>query len=144
MEDEDELLSHQDRKAKEVYIHDEYIHSKKNFHNGIALIEVDEPFVLAPHIDTICLPPPNENFDGKWCAATGWGTLKFGKKERGQSLMKEVWLEVLNHSHCENLLTKTKLGEYFILNQESFICAGGESDKDMCTVSFKPFKQIIF
>ena len=53
-----------------------------NFQNDIAILEVDNPFKLAPHIDTICLPPPNSDFNGKVCAATGWGKDRFGKRLR--------------------------------------------------------------
>ena len=49
--------------------------------------------------------------------------------------MKEVWLDVIGHETCQKKLRETRLGKFFELDRKSFICAGGESDKDMCTVS---------
>ena len=50
--------------------------------------------------------------------------------------MKEVWMRVIDQDQCQKMLRRTKLGEYFQLDAHSFICAGGQVDKDMCTVSF--------
>lgn len=49
--------------------------------------------------------------------------------------MKEIWIDVIDPDTCQEALRKTRLGRFFVLDKESFICAGGESDKDMCTVS---------
>lgn len=49
--------------------------------------------------------------------------------------MKEVDVPIVDQSTCENDLRKTRLGQSFILNRNSFICAGGEQGKDACTVS---------
>ena len=43
-------------------------------------------------------------------------------------------MNVIDHKSCQEKLRKTKLGRFFILNK-LFICAGGEVDIDMCTVS---------
>lgn len=65
-----------------MYIHPDYDKLKQDFKNDIAILEVNKPFKLAPHIDTICLPPPKSVFDGKLCAATGWGKDRFGIMEK--------------------------------------------------------------
>ena len=59
--------------------------------------------------------------------------LHLGEEGQLQTIMKEVWLDVLEHKDCEEKLRKTKLGRFFILN-ETFLCAGGEADIDLCTV----------
>ena len=43
-------------------------------------------------------------------------------------------MNVVEPATCQDLLRKTKLGRFFQLDQESFLCAGGEVDVDMCTV----------
>lgn len=43
-----------------------------------ALFFLEEDFELGKHIDTVCLPDLNENFDGDRCWVTGWGRDKFG------------------------------------------------------------------
>ena len=44
-------------------------------------------------------------------------------------------MKVVTPSECETNLRQTRLGEYFELDSEAFICAGGDKDKDMCSVS---------
>ena len=41
-------------------------------------------FVLAPHIDTVCLPEPGEEFHFQRCTATGWGKDHFGAQGQYQ------------------------------------------------------------
>ena len=50
-------------------------------------------------------------------------------------ILKEVWMSVVEHGACQEQLRRTRLGSFFQLDQESFICAGGQVDRDMCTVS---------
>ena len=77
---DDELYAHETRKVINIITHPDY--NSINYQNDIAILEVDAAFKLAPHIDTICLPPPNSDFNGKVCAATGWGKDRFGKRKR--------------------------------------------------------------
>ena len=53
-------------------------------------------------------------------------------------ILKEVWMKVVDHGECQSLLRKTKLGRFFTLDREAFMCAGGQKDVDMCTVRFSP------
>lgn len=39
---------------------------------------------------------------------------------------------MIDHGECQKRLRSTRLGEYFQLHG-SFMCAGGELDKDTCT-----------
>ncbi|CAG9811320.1 unnamed protein product [Chironomus riparius] len=45
----------------------------------------------------------------------------------------EVDLPLVDQFTCQNLLRSTRLGQNFILDQNSFLCAGGELGKDACT-----------
>ena len=58
--------------------------------------------------------------------------------------MKEIWIDVIDPDTCQEALRKTRLGRFFELDTESFICAGGESDKDMCTVGLSRLYQNCF
>ena len=61
--------------------------------------------------------------------------VKLGSRGEYQVIMKEIWMDIIGHETCQDQLRETRLGKYFELDRTSFICAGGESDKDMCTVS---------
>ena len=94
-----ELFPHQDRGAARMIVHEGYDNKGQthltpffcvltflicsagsgNLKNDIALVEVDSPFVLAPHVDTVCLPSPGQDFTDSRCAATGWGSTRFGE-----------------------------------------------------------------
>merc|ERR1712183_711270 len=86
---------------------------------------------LQQHIDTVCLPDPEEQFDGQNCFATGWGKDQFGAAGEYQVVLKEIDLSVVGHQQCQDSLRRTRLGRRFQLD-ESFICAGGVAGKDTC------------
>lgn len=71
------------------------------------------------------------------CWVSGWGKDAFGPKGKYQSVQKAVDVNVLSASECEKQLRLSRLGRHFTLDSHSFLCAGGDSDKDACTVSFK-------
>ncbi|CAB4056737.1 unnamed protein product [Lepeophtheirus salmonis] len=56
---------------------------------------------------------------------------KFGKSGVYQVIMKQVQMDIVDSAECQNRLRKTRLGDSFELDK-SFICAGGEKDKDTC------------
>ena len=60
--------------------------------------------------------------------------LLLGDQQQLQVILKEVWMNVVEPATCQDLLRKTKLGRFFQLDRDSFLCAGGEVDVDMCTV----------
>lgn len=51
-----------------------------NLHNNMALLYLQTPVELDQHINVICLPEQNEDFDSaKNCIANGWGQSVFSK-----------------------------------------------------------------
>ncbi|CAB4065917.1 Phenoloxidase-activating factor 2 [Lepeophtheirus salmonis] len=127
-----EPSQHQDRFVEDVKIHPQF--NPKNLKNDFALLFMEEDFKLAPHVDTICLPDNLagiDSYDQNDCFATGWGKDKFGKLGEYQVIMKQVQMDMVNSNECENKLRRTRLGEDFELD-ESFVCAGGEKDRDTC------------
>merc|ERR1712198_330839 len=112
---------HQDRYVQTLDIHPEF--NPRNLANDWAVLYTAQDFDLQAHIDTICLPQPEELFDFQTCFATGWGNY--------QVVLKEIDLPVVGHDQCEASLRTTRLGKRFQLD-DSFICAGGVDGKDTC------------
>lgn len=126
----DEMYLHKDRDVDEIQVHPEFY--KPKLENDIALLFLDNPFVLQPHISPICLPPQNTRFHDIRCLASGWGKDNFGKEGMVQMILKKVDLPIVSNNQCEKLMRATpRLGHTFQLS-DSFICAGGEAGKDTC------------
>ncbi|KAK9881107.1 hypothetical protein WA026_014453 [Henosepilachna vigintioctopunctata] len=129
MEDAAPVQPHQDRLIKDVTIHKGYDpHSLKN---DIALIFLNEPFMLSGNVKTVCLPGRNMKSIGNSCYASGWGVDSFSKIEQS-TVLKKINLPLISRSECIFKLRETRLGSFFTLHR-SFICAGGERGKDTCT-----------
>lgn len=127
---EDETFPHQDRKVEDCVIH-EHFH-KHLFLNDIALLFLAKPVDITENVNTVCLPPPNQNFDLQRCFVSGWGKNMFGPSGRYETFLKTVEIPVVPRYQCLMELRKTRLGEDYEL-PNSFICAGGEIDRDTCT-----------
>lgn len=65
-----EILQSEDNHVISIVMHKDF--NEYTAANSLALLFV-KPFVLTSHINIICLPPQNQNFDGKICTVTGWG-----------------------------------------------------------------------
>lgn len=147
-----EFFPHQDRLVVDAIIHEQYYPAA--LFNDVALLFLAEPIDLGPESDVVCLPRPNEVFDGSRCFATGWGKDQFGKftfnqlvidhklnqslptgqAGKYQHVLKKIELPVVPNVACQNSLRKTRLGQAFRLH-ESFVCAGGEPGRDTCKVN---------
>lgn len=64
----------------------------------------------------------------------GWGRNAFGSLI-DQNILRDVDVPIVDQTTCETRLRATRLGKHFILDKDSFMCAGGESGKDACTVN---------
>merc|ERR1719260_352464 len=128
-QDQNEPRPHQDRYVTSLDIHPAF--NGKNLANDWALLYTEKEFELQQHIDTICLPQPDDLFDFQTCFATGWGKDQFGAAGQYQVVLKEIDLPVVGNSQCQDSLRRTRLGRKFKLD-DSFICAGGVGQKDTC------------
>jgi len=128
---ESEPLIHQDRNVTATVLHPEF--NPKTVVNTIALLFLETEFNLDSHIDTICLPAYQQNFDDrKQCFVKGWGKDIFGPDGSYQVVMKEVDVPMVPHGDCQTMLRNTpRLPRQFKLDK-SFVCAGGEEGKDAC------------
>jgi secreted trypsin-like serine protease len=123
-----EPRAHQDRRIRTVDIHPEF--NARNLANDWALLYTEQDFELEEHIDTVCLPQPDDIFDYQTCHATGWGKDQFGAAGQYQVVLKEVSLPVVGNHLCQETLRSTRLGSRFKLD-DSFLCAGG-AGQDTC------------
>ncbi|KAG7160166.1 phenoloxidase-activating factor 2-like [Homarus americanus] len=131
LEDTTEPVAYQEIPVRLKLNHPNY--SAINVEYDVSLLILQFPAMLGPTIDTICLPTPGQNFDGLRCRSSGWGKDSFGAEGKFNQIMKNIDLPVVSHNDCQNALRKTnRLGSDFNLHQ-SFMCAGGEQDKDACT-----------
>ncbi|CAL4077159.1 unnamed protein product [Meganyctiphanes norvegica] len=129
-QNEYETYAHEDRQVLEYIVHPAY--NQQNLQNDFALVFLESPFILKPHIDTVCLPGPQPFPEGTTCFATGWGKDKFGKEGVYQNVLKKIDLPIVDNYNCQESLRTTRLGKYFKLD-DSFMCAGGVPTKDTCT-----------
>ncbi|XP_061399241.1 phenoloxidase-activating factor 2-like [Musca vetustissima] len=118
-EDNNERYPYQERSIEKFIIHPEMAARKYD----IALVFVNESFVLADHINTVCLPPANYvTPNGTMCYATGWGRQSmFGDISRR---IKRVTLTSLTEEICEREMN-TQL-------HSSVMCALGQNGNDTC------------
>ncbi|XP_062140823.1 phenoloxidase-activating factor 2-like [Drosophila sulfurigaster albostrigata] len=124
----DESHHHQDRLVAKMIVHPSFNYAV-GFYDA-ALLILQTPFKLSPHIDTICLPDKSDEFDCRRCIVTGWGK-KTMSDPHYPNLMKRVDLPYIPRFKCQKLLRRTRLGRYYQLHS-SFVCAGGEKDRDAC------------
>ncbi|XP_034473436.1 phenoloxidase-activating factor 2 [Drosophila innubila] len=124
-----EPIPHEDRYVKEIIYHEQF--NKGSLYNDVALLFLESPLNFQENIQPVCLPNSGEQFDYDRCFATGWGKNKFGKDGEYQVILKKIDLPVVERTTCQNNLRNTRLGKYFVLH-DSFICAGGEKDRDTC------------
>lgn len=125
-----ELSKHEDKVVRSAVIHPEY--NSGNLWNDFALLFLESPYTLQSHIDTVCLPDSNTIIrEGTRCFASGWGKDKFGDDGVFQNILKKINVPVVGHQKCQNKLRSTRLGNFFSLDT-SFMCAGGEPNKDTC------------
>lgn len=126
----DTLYPYEDYDVASITMHPDF--NANNLHNDVAVLELSRPVTYRHHINRICLPPPDRvHADGQECIATGWGKDAFDGGKY-QVILKKVSLPVVPYDRCQEMLRKTRLGRFFILDK-SFVCAGGKAGQDACT-----------
>lgn len=114
-----------------------------NLRNNVAILKLTTPVALNTRstVGTVCLP--TLPFVGQRCFVAGWGRDDFGPTGTFQAIQREVDVPLIPNADCQTALRRTRLGAGFVLDNASFICAGGEAGKDACTVSIMIPKKAI-
>lgn len=109
--------------------------NSNNLQNNVAILKMATRVSLATRstIGTVCLP--TVPFVNQRCYVAGWGKNDFGPTGAFQAILREVDVPLVTNADCQTALRGTRLGSGFLLNNASFICAGGEAGKDACRVS---------
>ncbi|XP_051172507.1 phenoloxidase-activating factor 2-like [Leptopilina boulardi] len=117
--------------AESTKIHDGY--DSESLENDIAIIKINQKLMynIDSNINAACLPE-RDVLPNTQCWTAGWGKSNF-IYDNYEHVLKQVSLNIISQDECEKKLKKTRLGEEFMLNKNSFICAGGEQGKDSCT-----------
>ncbi|EEZ99361.1 phenoloxidase-activating factor 2 [Tribolium castaneum] len=124
----DEPFPHQDQVVKEILVHPQY--KTGTLWNDIALLVLNQAFVVKANIGFICLPAGKLKVDEKRCVASGWGR-KATARGRLSAVLRKVTVPLVGRNKCQKALRGTKLGKAFRLHR-SFMCAGGEKNRDAC------------
>ena len=137
-----ELIASQERSIRTISIHPEYSGTKSSGgHNQLefdfGLLHVTQEFQIEDNVNTICLPPFSniraQEYNQKNCVAMGWGKHQFGDQGIYQKSLKQVSMDIVDNDKCQSQLRATdRLSDSWTLH-ESFLCAGGEEGKDLCT-----------
>ena len=137
-DDTTERFLHQDRRVEAITIHPLYTPGRPDdpkLHNDIAIIHTKDAFEIMPNVNTICLPDSvdEDNFSKNDCHTMGWGTFNEDEPiELIQNYMKKVVLNRVNRDVCNRILKADNRTKNSFDLHSSFICAGGEADKDVC------------
>ena len=128
----------QERTVASISVHPQF--NKRQFYHDVALLHLEEDFVLDLHLDVACLPHSpidgSDNFIPSGCVVTGWGDRAeleaSDRKDSAQPIMKAVRnLPIVGHDECQQGF-RDQVDQRFRLH-DSFICAGGERGVDACT-----------
>ncbi|XP_017050632.1 phenoloxidase-activating factor 2 [Drosophila ficusphila] len=110
--------------------------SHEKFHyktgtNNLALLFLDQEYMITYRINTICLPRKNWASNDSRCFVAGWGKNGF-RDHYYPTVLKKVEMPIVPWYTCQDQLRKTRLGSRYVL-PAGLICAGGEENIDSCT-----------
>ncbi|KAG7310655.1 hypothetical protein JYU34_003456 [Plutella xylostella] len=122
---------------RRVFQHPSFNSATLQYDLAVLRLSTPVPFTPAagsvPSINRACLPASSAtSFTGQRCYVTGWGKNAFNQGVY-QQILKEVDVPVVDSNSCQNQLRAARLGASFVLDTNTFICAGGEMNKDSCT-----------
>ncbi|KAH8403326.1 hypothetical protein KR222_010823 [Zaprionus bogoriensis] len=123
-----EPLAHQTRPVAELLLHPNYTQSPAAHNIAVLLLPPEQPFELAPHVQGICLPPPQIVYNYSQCYVAGWRKRDFGTNA---TLPKRSALYVLPRDQCASKLRLAILGRRYALN-DTLLCTGGDKDDFVC------------
>ncbi|XP_064292592.1 transmembrane protease serine 9-like [Plodia interpunctella] len=116
----------QDVKVKRTIIHPQF--NNPEFHNDLAIIELEKPVKLNNYVAPICLPSTPEQTStlklGEMVTVAGWGKTNITTQERAK-ILQTVKIPVLEKKKCSTFGASFTMGD-------NEICAGAQLNKDAC------------
>ena len=92
---------------------------------NIAVVMLQEDFVLDNHIGTMCLPDPEEpEFGSEDCFVTGF--------EENEDVMKRYKLNLVERNECQSKIRNKTGAQLFRLHRFVTCAGGGENDINVC------------
>lgn len=76
----------------------------------------------------------------------GWGQTSFGRRDAPNSFQKQVFVTIVDHATCRNRLSNPSLLGSSVdafLDPNGEFCAGGELNRDACTVRMKHYQNTV-
>merc|ERR1711936_1077265 len=132
VKEDNSAFPHQDSMVKELIIHPEY--SPQRIFNNLAILVTESNFVYQKHIGPVCLPRPNENFEGQpegSCWSSGWGADKEGIEGYYSDSLKKIDMPIVPQDECKDIFTRNNLRLRTRIHP-SWLCVGGVPEKDTC------------
>ena len=103
---------------------------KDKLWNNIAIVHTTEPFKQAPNVNTICLPNPDIPYNDKLCSSLGWGVNSQGSDASTQDIMKQVKVNLINNTICQEKLRESGEVTYDYKVDDSFLCGEVSNSKN--------------
>ncbi|XP_059051227.1 phenoloxidase-activating factor 2-like [Achroia grisella] len=133
-----EPIPYQEYAVQRVFSHPSYNPNTLQYDITVLRLAAPVPFTpaagAATTINKACLPSSAAvTFTGQRCWVAGWGKNLFGVQGQYQQILKEVDVPIVAPATCQAQLQAARLGPTYVLDTTSFICAGGEANKDSCT-----------
>lgn len=110
-----------------IFIHPQF--SSTTLANSIAILRLASPVPLGqlPTITTACLA--GSFVTNLRCWVAGWGSSSFNTGVTSQTIQTQVDVPIVDQTTCLYKLRSTRLGQNFVFDTNSFMCAGGEPGK---------------
>ncbi|KAJ0182502.1 hypothetical protein K1T71_001871 [Dendrolimus kikuchii] len=133
-----EPVPYQEYNVQKVFTHPSYNANTLQYDITVLRLATSVPFTptagAAVTINRACLPPAaTTSYTDQRCWVSGWGKNMFGVQGQYQQILKKVDVPIVAPGTCQAQLRTARLGPTYVLDTTSFICAGGEANKDSCT-----------
>uniref|UniRef100_G3MYJ4 Peptidase S1 domain-containing protein n=1 Tax=Bos taurus TaxID=9913 RepID=G3MYJ4_BOVIN len=120
-------------KVTEIIPHPDYNHllSAKGGAD-IALLRLEAPVTLSPHVQVVSLPPASLRVpEKKMCWVTGWGDVRLGGPLRPPHHLQEAEVPVVGNEVCNRHYQNSSADAARQIFKDNMLCAGSEG-RDSC------------
>nr|XP_025131015.1 mastin-like [Bubalus bubalis] len=120
-------------KVTEIIPHPDYNHllSAKGGAD-IALLRLEAPVTLSPHVQMVSLPPASLRVpEKKMCWVTGWGDFRLGGPLRPPHHLQEAEVPIVGNEVCNRHYQNSSADAAHQIIKDGMLCAGSEG-RDSC------------